>query len=1017
MRRLMKLTLSTVALVLGATTSSLAIARSPQESTGRPVPDPAQALRRWQAEHGESWHLATDRETGFANMVFGGKVVSPVLPRTDADWIGVARLFLAESQALHGIQGGDLVAGEGAVRYLPLSLMENGTDKMTVAFRQQLGSIAVVDGTVNVLMDINGSLLSVQTTASPFLEGLSAQPSVSARIANQEAGALFRSEQETVPTSATTPELVVKQGLRNGIRLPFLAWQIDIGWEQQGAQPLGVRYWIDAHGTGLVAQENLVHNFDVGGTIESMATPGTDPDTSGNPEVPIRMPYMRINSSAGVIFSDRQGNWNYPGVSGPLGVTFEFRGMFNQVFNDAGSEYSLVFNAATGGGNAPLMNPSSQALVTAAANAYLHVNTVRDFVRDTNSSDATADFLATSNVNQSSTCNAFFNGSSINFFQAGGGCVNTSYSSVVAHELGHWLNVLYNTGNGPDGMGEGNADIWSMYTFDDPIVGRDFCGTGCNVRTGNNNRQYCGDGNGGCYGGVHADGEVWMGAAWKVRARLNASLGNAAGDLASNALFSGWMNAFDQTQIDSIIEIQWLTLDDNDGNINNGTPNYADIDGGFEQQGFPGFDLPFVVFSNVTELPDTQDENGPYVVDADIVAQFNPPVTNPILRYRVNGTGGYQQVPMSPTGGNGYQATIPGQQAPSEIDYYLSAEDTVGNRKTFPDGSPTGGTILFRVGTITEFLVTDFEPSGDEGWSVGDTGDNASTGVWVRLDPNGTAAQSEDDHTDAPGVKCWFTGQGAVNGGLGDNDVDDGKTTLKSPIFDLVGEDLVRISYWRWYSNNAGSNPNTDPFEVDLSNDGGATWTNVETLVTGPQTNGGWFKHSFDVASVLPTTNNMQLRFVAQDIGGGSIVEAMIDDVKGEILSDGCPTPFAYGKGKLNSQGIVPEIGFTGSPSFASNDFSINVMTLLNNKAAILISGAEQNNQPFFGGRLLVRNGIVREELIFLDNVDGSGSVDIPISSGMVGTDRYYQYWYRDPMAPDGNGVGLSNGLCVNFCD
>jgi hypothetical protein len=49
--------------------------------------------------------------------------------------------------------------------------------------------------------------------------------------------------------------------------------------------------------------------------------------------------------------------------------------------------------------------------------------------------------------------------------------------------------------------------------------------------------------------------------------------------------------------------------------------------------------------------------------------------------------------------------------------------------------------------------------------------------------------------------------------------------------------------------------------------------------------------------------------------------------------------------------------------------------------------------------------------------VDGSGSVDIPITSGMVGTDRYFQFWYRDPMAPDGNGVGLSNGLCVIFCD
>jgi hypothetical protein len=729
------------------------------------------------------------------------------------------------------------------------------------------------------------------------------------------------------------------------------------------------------------------------------------------------MPYLRMNSTQGVIFSDRQGNWNYPGVNGPLNVTFEYRGLFNQVFNDAGAEYSLVFNAATGNGNVPLMNPASAAAVTAAANAYRHVNTVRDFIRDTDAGDATADFLATSNVNLASTCNAFFNGGSINFYTAGGGCVNTAYSSVVAHEYGHWLNVLYGTGNGPDGMGEGNADVFSLYTFDDPVLGRNFCGVGCAVRNGTNTRQYCGDGNGGCYGGVHNDGEVWMGAAWKVRRNLNTSLGNAAGDAASNALFIGWMNAYNQTQIDSIIEIQWLTLDDNDGNINNGTPNYQDINSGFLEQGFPGFDLPFVVFSNVTELADTTNEASPYVVNADIVTQINPPVMNPTLHYRVNGVGGFQTRTMAPTGGDGFTALIPPQAAPAEVEYYLRAEDAAANSQTFPADAPSD-TLFFRVGTITPFLFTDFEAGNNEGWTVGDTGDNATTGVWVRLDPNGTAAQSEDDHTVNPGVLCWFTGQGAVGGGLGDNDVDNGKTTLKTPIFDLAGQSSVRISYWRWYSNNTGSAPNTDPFVVDISNNGGANWVNVESITTGPETNGGWFKHSFSVPSLIATTSNMQVRFVAQDLGSGSIVEAMIDDVRGEILTGGgCAAPVTYGMAKVNGQGIGPAIGYTGTPSFASNDLAATVTTLVLNKAAILFSGNDQADIPFFGGRLLVTGGITRGSLFFLDGVDGSGSVDIPITSGMVGTDRYFQFWYRDPMAPDGNGVGLSNGLCVIFCD
>ena len=50
-----------------------------------------------------------------------------------------------------------------------------------------------------------------------------------------------------------------------------------------------------------------------------------------------------------------------------------------------------------------------------------------------------------------------------------------------------------------------------------------------------------------------------MGALWKVRDNLNTTLGDASGDLAADLLFSAWMNAYDQTTIDSVIEIQWLT--------------------------------------------------------------------------------------------------------------------------------------------------------------------------------------------------------------------------------------------------------------------------------------------------------------------------------------------------------------------------------------------------------------------------------------------------------------------------
>ena len=62
--------------------------------------------------------------------------------------------------------------------------------------------------------------------------------------------------------------------------------------------------------------------------------------------------------------------------------------------------------------------------------------------------------------------------------------MNTAYSTVVVHEMGHWMNDRYGSGNGGDGFGEGNADNFATYITDQPIVGEDFCGTGCHVRDG-----------------------------------------------------------------------------------------------------------------------------------------------------------------------------------------------------------------------------------------------------------------------------------------------------------------------------------------------------------------------------------------------------------------------------------------------------------------------------------------------------------------------------------------------------
>jgi hypothetical protein len=67
---------------------------------------------------------------------------------------------------------------------------------------------------------------------------------------------------------------------------------------------------------------------------------------------------------------------------------------------------------------------------------------------------------------------------------------------------------------------------------------------------------------------------------------------------------------------------------------------------------------------------------------------------------------------------------------------------------------------------------------------------------------------------------------------------------------------------------------------VSISNDAGANWMLVEVVgPTGAETSGGWLLHRFRVADFVTRTSQMMLRFIASDQGGGSIVEAAVDDL------------------------------------------------------------------------------------------------------------------------------------------
>jgi choice-of-anchor B domain-containing protein len=294
---------------------------------------------------------------------------------------------------------------------------------------------------------------------------------------------------------------------------------------------------------------------------------------------------------------------------------------------------------------------------------------------------------------------------------------------------------------------------------------------------------------------------------------------------------------------------------------------------------------PTLALTPTQALPDTLDPDG-FSFGVTISEDSPGDLASGSARLHYNVGQGWTSVPLVAQGGLSFQAQLPAMPCGLEVPYYVSAQSTDGITWTEP--SLAAGLVWRGQAALDRPLALAHDMETDQGWTGGVAGDDATTGIWTRGNPLGTLAQTGDDHTPG-GSDCWFTGQGPSGGGLGDNDVDDGTTTLMSPVFDLSNLSEPNISYWRWYVNEAAGAPAADDsFAIDISNDSGSNWTSVELLA--PQLveqAGGWIQSVFRVADYVKPTATVQLRFLARDLNNGSIVEAALDDF--QILEAICP--------------------------------------------------------------------------------------------------------------------------------
>ena len=266
------------------------------------------------------------------------------------------------------------------------------------------------------------------------------------------------------------------------------------------------------------------------------------------------------------------------------------------------------------------------------------------------------------------------------------------------------------------------------------------------------------------------------------------------------------------------------------------------------------------------------------------------------LVYSINGGEevGVPMVPLTPPSIapalEDYRVDMPGLTGlacGSVVRYRISIPTVDGNRTDPPEAMPA------RVARVLTGFVERFRDGfeTDSGWTV--SSDPGVLGAWTRVTPLATSA--------APGAAfegsmCFVTGQGVSGGPAAASDLDNGKTVLTSPALDLSAYADVRVSYRRWFSN--GVAPPTAPgsfedvFRTQVSVDDGVTWTSAETVGPGPSldTRPGWRAASFTLGELGLTPGvATRVRFIAEDAGNASTVEAGIDDFR--IESATCSPP------------------------------------------------------------------------------------------------------------------------------
>ncbi|MFN0208072.1 MAG: hypothetical protein ACKVS6_17340 [Planctomycetota bacterium] len=717
---------------------------------------------------GGAWTAQFDEDTGAPALIFGSGIPLGGPVRSIAEGRIAARSVFDTYTELWGSELKHFVP-DGEAETGPLFIYN---------WKQQFDGLDVRGGRIQIQVHKAGRVSAIMATGVAFPASFSRTPALAPEAAEQIVKNLktIKSNDSII----TKDILIFIKGLR-GAAEPRVAYRVDV--EQPWAD-VYEKVYVDARDGAILEVEPVRYEIDVKGRVTGFVN-----TTLSSLGTPVEVPLEGITVSVpgvGSAITDANGDY-FISNAGQVGtsVIASITGPFFDVHSAQGS--NLVVTETQGGiftGTITqdfVLNQPATEFNTSQTTAAYHTLLIAKYL-DAEIPAFTPFQSMFVQTNISASCNAYYTNDTMNFYASGGACGNTAYSTVVYHEYGHGVDDKF--GGIPSGsLSEALADICAMYKTGQAVVGQDFKGPGTIIRTGENATNWPAAN---CNGEVHCVGQTFMGFAWQSYKKLKTSLGDDAGRERAEALFLGSFVANNTGILNAVNQV--FLLDDDDGDITNGTPNYTVLAAAAVMKGFTPPQLKPILISHQSHR-DTWNQTQPYPIICEIKFNASTPVFID-LSYTVEG-GSPNVVPMVPFGPpNQYIAYIPPVVGPAFIHYSISALDNLFNYETAPFGDSA---YRFAIGRKTILLTEDFE-SGAPGWQHAAT---LGSNDWEIGVPQSAGTNVYDPKKALSGFNCAGTDLQTTFGsnGIYNNAAD---RYLQTPLLDSTGHTGVRVRYRRW---------------------------------------------------------------------------------------------------------------------------------------------------------------------------------------------------------------------------